>query len=57
MARLRPGWVMARVLSIVEVIHLSRNFMAFKLKNGDCLELMAHIPSGSVDMIQCDQPY
>ena len=25
--------------------------------NGDCLELMRHIPSGSVDMILCDLPY
>lgn len=25
--------------------------------NGDCLELMAHIPDGSVDMILCDLPY
>lgn len=25
--------------------------------NGDCLEMMADIPSGSVDMILCDLPY
>jgi len=25
--------------------------------NGDCLELMKYIPSGSVDMILCDLPY
>ena len=25
--------------------------------NGDCLELMADIPSGSVDMVLCDLPY
>lgn len=25
--------------------------------NGDCLELMNHIPDGSVDMILCDLPY
>lgn len=24
---------------------------------GDCLDLMAHIPSGSVDMVLCDLPY
>lgn len=29
----------------------------FKLKQGDCLELMHQIPSGSVDMILCDLPY
>lgn len=28
-----------------------------KLKQGDCLELMPQIPSGSVDMILCDLPY
>ena len=28
-----------------------------KLLNGDCLELMKDIPSGSVDMILCDLPY
>lgn len=27
------------------------------IKNGDCLELMPHIPSQSVDMILCDLPY
>lgn len=27
------------------------------LLNGDCLELMAQIPDGSVDMILCDLPY
>lgn len=25
--------------------------------NGDCLEMMADIPSGSVDMVLCDLPY
>lgn len=25
--------------------------------NGDCLELMQHIPTGSVDMVLCDLPY
>lgn len=25
--------------------------------NGDCLELMRNIPSGSVDMVLCDLPY
>ena len=29
----------------------------FKLKQGNCLELMHQIPSGSVDMILCDLPY
>ena len=29
----------------------------FKLKQGNCLELMPMIPSGSVDMILCDLPY
>lgn len=29
----------------------------FKLKQGNCLELMPQIPSGSVDMILCDLPY
>lgn len=28
-----------------------------KFWNGDCLELMADIPDGSVDMILCDLPY
>lgn len=27
------------------------------IKNGDCLELMSHIPPQSVDMILCDLPY
>ena len=27
------------------------------LWNGDCLELMSHIPDKSVDMILCDLPY
>lgn len=27
------------------------------LWNGDCLELMRHIPDGTVDMILCDLPY
>ena len=31
--------------------------MTAKLLHGDCLELMADIPSGSVDMILCDLPY
>lgn len=28
-----------------------------KLLHGDCLELMATIPDGSVDMVMCDLPY
>lgn len=28
-----------------------------KIYNGDCLEIMADIPDGSVDMILCDLPY
>ena len=28
-----------------------------KLMHGDCLELMAQIPDGSVDMVLCDLPY
>lgn len=27
------------------------------LRNGDCLEVMAGIPDGSVDMVLCDPPY
>lgn len=29
----------------------------FRLWNGDCLELMRHIPTGSVDMVITDPPY
>jgi site-specific DNA-methyltransferase (adenine-specific) len=29
----------------------------YKVGHGDCLELMAAIPDGSVDMILCDLPY
>lgn len=29
----------------------------YKLKQGNCLEIMPQIPSGSVDMILCDLPY
>lgn len=29
----------------------------YKIKQGDCLELMKEIPDGSVDMILCDLPY
>lgn len=28
-----------------------------KIYNGDCLELMPHIATGSIDMILCDLPY
>ena len=28
-----------------------------RLMHGDCLELMAQIPDGSVDMVLCDLPY
>ena len=28
-----------------------------KIYNGDCLEIMKHIPDGSVDMVLCDLPY
>ena len=28
-----------------------------QILNGDCLELMKHIPNGSIDMILCDLPY
>lgn len=31
--------------------------MTYKIKQGDCLELMRQIPSGSIDMILCDLPY
>ena len=31
--------------------------MGFQLFQGDCLDLMASIPDGSVDMILCDLPY
>lgn len=30
---------------------------AYQCLKGDCLELMQHIPDGSVDMILCDLPY
>ena len=29
----------------------------YKLKQGNCLEIMPQVPSGSVDMILCDLPY
>ena len=32
-------------------------FDGVQLMHGDCLELMASIPSGSVDMVMCDLPY
>lgn len=32
-------------------------YMNIELHNGDCLELMANIPSESIDMILCDLPY
>lgn len=31
--------------------------MSITTYNGDCLEMMKEIPSGSVDMILCDLPY
>lgn len=31
--------------------------MTLQLMHGDCLELMAQIPDGSVDMVLCDLPY
>ena len=31
--------------------------LPYHLLQGDCLELMATIPSGSVDMVMCDLPY
>lgn len=31
--------------------------MTTQLMHGDCLELMASIPDGSVDMVLCDPPY
>lgn len=31
--------------------------MEFNLMHGDCLDLMATIPDGSVDMVLCDLPY
>jgi len=36
---------------------LDRMVMPLTLWHGDCLDLMAHIPDGSVDMILCDLPY
>lgn len=33
------------------------NIGRHQLANGDCLDLMAQIPDGSVDMILCDLPY
>jgi DNA modification methylase len=29
----------------------------FDIQHGDCLDLMKHIPDGSVDMVLCDLPY
>jgi site-specific DNA-methyltransferase (adenine-specific) len=31
--------------------------MTMQLFNGDCLEVMSRLPSGSVDLILCDPPY
>lgn len=31
--------------------------LSYELLNGDCLELMAKLPDGSIDMILCDLPY
>lgn len=36
---------------------LERRVMPHMLLQGDCLDLMAQIPDGSVDMILCDLPY
>ena len=36
---------------------LDRRVMPLTLWHGDCLDLMAHVPDGSVDMILCDLPY
>jgi len=36
---------------------LDRKVMPHTLLHGDCLDLMAQIPDGSVDMILCDLPY
>jgi len=36
---------------------LDRKVMPLTLWQGDCLDLMAQIPDGSVDMILCDLPY
>ena len=33
------------------------NHVSSEIWNGDCLELMRDIPSGSVDMVLCDLPY
>ena len=38
-------------------INLEDQTMTTKLKQGNCLEIMPQIPSGSVDMILCDLPY
>lgn len=36
---------------------LDRKVMPHTLLHGDCMDLMAQIPDGSVDMILCDLPY
>ena len=38
---------------VQSVGHVSPN----TLINGDCLEVMKSIPSGSVDCVLCDPPY
>lgn len=40
-----------------EIHKETSDFPSMKLLNGDCLELMADIPDGSVDLILCDLPY
>lgn len=39
------------------VVGLDRKVIPHMLMQGDCLDLMAQIPDGSVDMILCDLPY
>ncbi len=38
--------------------HCSKHVLApVRVFHGDCLEIMKHIPNGSIDMILCDLPY
>ena len=45
------------VLSEKEVTLTNKEVMPNTLIMGDCLEVMKHIPSGSVDLILTDPPY
>ena len=45
------------VLSEKEVTLTNKEVMPNTLIMGDCLEVMKHIPGGSVDLILTDPPY